>query len=110
MHKGTGAGLSTRSLGAKSGAEKHTLTALEMPSHTHTNIVSTSPGNQSTPVGGVPSVAKGGDSIYSSSPKGRVPSGVTGGAVGGSQPHNNMPPYLVLNFSIALTGIYPSRS
>jgi microcystin-dependent protein len=106
MHFGQGPGLASRSLGERSGEENHTLIASEMPAHTHlVNVVNT-PGTQTTPAGNFFASNRGG---YAES--GNVPmhSGAVANA-GGSQPHANLPPYLTLNFCIALVGIFPSQN
>lgn len=121
MHKGSGPSLTPRSLGQKSGAETHTLNATQMPSHTHAvnNTLSVKAsngvGNQTQPGGNVPAKANDGESNYApddvnadqTSP---LAGAVTNGNTGGTFPHNNMPPFLCVNFIIALVGTYPSRS
>lgn len=91
-------------LGERGGASSQTLSLQEMPGHTHTltannsNATTTEPTNNvfaSTPVYHAPT------NLVSLNPQ-----SVT--SVGGSQAHNNMQPYLVLNFCIALQGIFPS--
>lgn len=108
IHTGTGPGLSSRNLGSRSGAETHTLLVAEMPSHSHGTSVTADVGNQTSPVGTLPATANDGESNYSNSQ-----STTTGRATtntGGTQAHNNMPPFLTIRFCIALQGIYPSRS
>jgi microcystin-dependent protein len=108
--------------GQRAGEAAHTLTVNEIPSHTHIVSVDNSTGatdNASTPASttvfgqsiGVPS--SGSDfnvNMYGSgSPAGALaPASLTN--TGGSQAHNNMQPYLVLNFIIALQGVFPSRN
>ena len=52
---------------------------------------------------------RGKQPAYAAGPASVAMSGSAVAASGGSQPHNNLPPYLVMNFCIALQGIYPSR-
>jgi microcystin-dependent protein len=104
INQGQGPGLSNRSLGEQAGEENHTLTANEMPSHTHAQPASTADQSTNRPGSAVPT--KGG--VYAGSGDGTLMDPTT--AAGGSQPHNNMPPYLVINYCIALEGIYPSRN
>jgi len=112
MHSGQGQGLSQRFLGEEGGEENVTLLISEMPSHTHTVNAKTS-GGQTNPAGlvwGTASAAKVAALFYAPvapSPVPMNPGALT--VAGGSQPHNNMMPYLILNFNIALQGIFPPR-
>lgn len=93
-------------IGTSGGEEAHTLTMGEMPQHTHIMQASNQPGD-----GLVPSVLAATNNAYgpgSQNPTNLNPTGVSN--VGGSQPHNNMQPYSVLNFCIAIQGIFPSRN
>jgi microcystin-dependent protein len=111
---GQGNGLSLRDLGETGGAAAVTLLTSELPSHPHAVMGTSSPGSVPDPandVWGVAAVARG-TTMYSSSPGG-TPSQMNAQSFspsGGSLPHNNMPPYLVLTFIIALQGVYPPRS
>lgn len=92
--------------GQAAGTVNHTLTIAEMPAHVHPLVGTTDLGNRSSAAGNHPAAARGhygpaGDTALHRE-------SVT--AVGGSQPHNNMPPYLVLSFAIALQGIFPPRN
>jgi len=105
MSSGQGPGLSNYSLGQVAGVESVTLTQNEMPLHGHATLCSSDDGNSGVPVGNYP--AAFGQPIYSTTQN--SPGPPTGGA-GGSQPHTNIQPYLVLNYCIALEGIFPSRN
>ncbi len=110
---GQGPGLSPRSQGEVGGAAAVTLTSAQIPAHGHTVSGSASLGTTPAPGGtvwGEASAARG-QKIYSTNP-GTAPamSPQAFGPTGGGQPHNNLPPYLVLNFSIALQGVFPARS
>ncbi|WP_299349933.1 tail fiber protein [uncultured Shimia sp.] len=98
MHLGTGPGLSPHDIGQRSGTESETLTQSQMPAHTHDVLVT-----QSNDQGD-----NGGLKVEQASETGMASGGTA--SVGGDQPHNNMPPYLVMNTCVALQGIYPSRS
>jgi microcystin-dependent protein len=94
--------------GQNGGEQTHTLTINEMPIHTHAVKGSEDNASLSTPVGNF--WAKPGQNAYSNAPPNASLNPATVLPVGGSQAHNNMSPYLVLNFAIALQGIFPSRN
>ena len=112
MHEGQGQGLSERSLGEMAGSETTSLILSEMPNHTHNAIGSSGDGLNPSPEGNV-LAGPGADRnlvLYSSSdatPVQMNPAALS--LTGGSQPHNNLMPYLTLNFCIALQGVYPLR-
>lgn len=109
MSPGQGAGLSLRTIGDSGGSETVTLTETQMPMHSHP-VSATSAAAQSTmPAGAVPATAA--DDTYAPSGSKKLVSMDLGsiGFSGGGQPHNNLQPFLVLNFAIALQGIFPSR-
>lgn len=107
VHVGSGPGLPSYAWGQKGGAETHTLTAAELPSHSHGATGTSSSPNVSSPSGAT--WATGVANAYGTSPNGSMSAASVGNA-GGGQAHPNMPPYLVLNFVIALQGIFPSRN
>lgn len=111
IHFGTGPGLSPYSQGQIGGTENVTLLTTQIPAHNHTvNAVGTG-GNQASPVGNLPAVESTGTSQNFSN--GGVTGQMNAGTInptGGSQAHPNLQPYQTLNFCIALTGIFPSRS
>jgi len=107
VHQGTSGG-TPYSLGQMGGVEQVTLTVNTIPSHTHVPLANT--GNTGTSPSGM---------LWAGNPdlaQFAVPDSVNGQmnnqivqASGGSQPHNNMVPYLAINFIISLFGIYPSQ-
>jgi microcystin-dependent protein len=93
-------------LGERGGEATHTLTQSEMPAHAHT-MSSRGTATSSSPANAMPAVAT--QPAYGATPN-AVMSPATVANAGGSQPHPNMPPYLVLAFGIAISGIFPSQN
>src|SRR5438270_6197102 len=86
-------------LGEKGGETAHTINQSEMPAHAHTPVGSSNAASQPTPVGNL--WASAGQTVYAASSNSTMnPASIL--PVGGSQPHDNLSPYLVLNFIIAL--------
>ena len=112
MHPGQGPGLSLHDLGETGGSDFVTLLTSEMPLHNHTVGRSNPTGDAITPVNNVWAQLPAGRAvvnIYGTPQTG--PMNVNALAVtGGSLPHNNMQPYLTLNFCIALQGVFPPRT
>ena len=107
MHPGRGPGLTDRRLGQRGGAESIALTEAQMPQHNHSMEVSVEDGDRRSPAGGY---FGRGTALYAA-PENLAPMAAQSlPDAGGSQPHNNMQPYLTINFIIALVGLYPSRS
>ncbi len=96
-------------LGQRAGEEAHTLNQGEMPAHTHIVRASNLPANVRTPNGNVWASPNGGTNYSNSAPNTTMQANLVS-TIGGSQPHNNMQPFLVLNFIIALQGIFPSQN
>ena len=99
-------GGSSYTLGQTGGAESVTLVSTELPVHSHVPAATTNAGDSGDPTGNVWSAA--GATAYGASADAVMRAGVIGNN-GGGQPHANMPPFLVVNFCIALQGIFPSR-
>lgn len=111
MHWGQGPGLTLRDLGETAGEQFVALLDSEQPSHTHALQASPLPADLDTP-SSVNALARSSPGIYKTPPgTPTVPMSFgTVGVAGFGQPHNNMMPYLTLNFCIALQGIFPARS
>ena len=112
IQQGQGPGLSPRVLGETGGETAVTLLAGQMPAHSHAPKCNAGAGTQASPsnefwsesgVRGVKMYTASNASLVQMNPQ-ALPT------AGGNQPHNNMPPYLVLNFIIALVGIFPARN
>ncbi len=111
IHFGQGPGLSNYVEGQLGGEESHTLTQNEMPAHNHQANSVAGGGNQASPAGGLPAIESTGTSLdYSSGVANAAMGNSMISTAGGSQPHNNMQPYLAVNYIIALNGIFPSRN
>ncbi len=96
----------TYNIGQTAGEAQHTLTVPEMPLHNHLWQGNSANANSSTPAGQLLSTAN----LYLGSSDGTTMAANQIANNGGSQPHENRSPYLVLNFLIALNGIFPTRN
>ena len=110
LHFGQGPGLSAYVIGEAGGSESVTITTNQMASHTHPEILMVSSSSKGLNATALNS-SFGAASIYiaSAPDTAMAPAGNTGPA-GGSQPTEILPPYLAINWCIALEGIYPSRN
>ena len=109
IHQGTDPSTgSNYVIGEKAGVESVTLTSNQIPIHNHTLVGTSDAGTSNNAVG---DVLGGGQPIYSSnqSPTAILLAGSLPN-VGGSQPHDNLQPYLTLNWIISLFGIFPSQT
>lgn len=111
IHQGTGAGLTTRNIGAAGGLATVTLLTTQMPSHNHRATCNNDQTTNIEPAGALWTEQQGRGSrpVYSVSGNTTM-NALTVGQAGGSQAHNNMQPYLGVNFIICLVGEWPSRS
>jgi microcystin-dependent protein len=109
MHAGTGASLTSRSLGERLGNETVTLTKAQIPAHNHTANAYTADSTSSIPQGKLAAPTVAAFNVYGDA------ANLTPGAAGqlgqsGGGGHENMQPYTTLNFCIALQGLFPSRN
>ncbi len=109
VHMGNGAGLTSVVLGQLYGSDTVTLTTQEIPAHSHAVNCDSGKANKPAPNGNYPAAdAAGVTAEYAATANATMNPGMIANA-GGSQPHDNHQPSLVLNWIIALTGIFPSR-
>ncbi|MFN7985950.1 MAG: tail fiber protein [Thermoanaerobaculia bacterium] len=110
MHPGQGPGLSLHDLGETGGSDTVSLLESEIPSHSHTlradvlDIADTNVASSNASF-----ALSSGGTLYQASSNASLSDNALAPA-GGDQPHNNMQPYLTLNFCIALQGVYPPRT
>lgn len=110
MGMGDGPGLTPRSEGEVLGSSSVTLTNAELPAHNHAFFGSGDISTSNTPGGNVTASTSTALAIYDTAASGTTalaPQAIM--PSGGSQPHNNMQPYLAVTYIIALQGIFPSR-
>jgi microcystin-dependent protein len=108
IHMGTGPGLSSHVLAESAGVESVTLTTQQIPAHTHPFMVS-SIADGASPTNSY--LAQTSQSImYFADPPSLNMKANAIGSAGGSQPHDNMQPYLCISFIISLFGIFPSQT
>jgi microcystin-dependent protein len=104
MHIGSNG--QTFQLGEKAGTETVTLTPSQIPNHTHPLLATSNPATSRAPAGNL--LGRGAADAYASEYTAEVLSPTALASVGGSQPHENMQPYLCVTFIISLFGIFPS--
>jgi len=111
MHPGQGPGLSLHDLGETGGSQFVTLLQSEMPAHSHSVNANVNPANLAAPSPLRSFARSAPGTAYKTTNQNLTnfaPEAI--GPAGGDQPHNNMQPYLTLNFCIALQGVFPPRS
>jgi microcystin-dependent protein len=96
-------------LGQSGGVESVTLTTSQIPAHSHVPQCQSGTGNLPDPTGGVWAQPSTGTD-YSDAAPGLIMDPAAIGSAGGSQPHDNMVPFLVINFILSLFGVFPSQT
>jgi microcystin-dependent protein len=109
VHQGTSSSGTTYTLGEKDGTEQVTLTVQQIPAHTHAMAASTNFGNTAQPNDLIVSASSTFD-LYVDADASSPMSNQAITPIGGSQPHENVQPYLAINFIISLFGIFPSQT
>ena len=112
MQQGQGPGLTQRFLGEMAGEQTVTLLQSEMPLHNHRAMGFDGGGTSNSPSNGVwgqATVGRVAANLYSTAAPNTMMGTRTTQITGGTQPHNNMQPYLGLTFIIALQGVFPQR-
>jgi microcystin-dependent protein len=111
MHPGQGPGLSLRDLGETGGSETVTLLQSEIPSHSHTmSAYASDPADRFSNANGVSLGRSNNGNAWAPPANLAAMSNAMLSSFGGSQPHNNMMPYLTLYFCIAMQGVFPPRA
>lgn len=115
LGQGQGPGLTNRVIGEKSGVETVTLSVAQMPAHQHTMIAANTTATTNLPAGNFLGVAGNEGLMYidNTSAPGEVTATLPADSLsvaGGSQPHDNLMPFLTLNYVISLYGIFPSQN
>ena len=97
-------------LAQSGGTETVTLTSTQIPLHSHTFQATASTGAQKNPVGNAPAIIVGGSAYNQDPPAAALAAQSIQPDGGGGQPHDNIQPYLCVNFIISLFGVFPSQS
>ena len=107
VHQGSGPGLSSRTIGELGGVEQVTLTTQQLAGHNHALVASQNVGSSSNPQGQVLAAGTNVLMYRQINPNTAMAANIVG-PTGGSQPHDNLMPYLPISFIISLFGIFPS--
>ncbi|WP_183092706.1 phage tail protein [Nocardioides stalactiti] len=110
IHMGTGPDGTTYQLGEMAGTEQETLSVQQIPNHSHPfGVVADTPGNVVDPTGALPAISLNVVPYIADATSANFHASAVGSA-GGSQPHENMQPYLCINFIISMFGVFPSQT
>ncbi|PRA97207.1 phage tail protein [Chryseobacterium sp. MYb7] len=103
-------GPTTYTMGQTGGTESVTLLVTQMPAHSHTVNAVTTEGNQNSPTNSLPADTKVLDKEYSDAAANTTMKSTMINNTGGSQPHENRPPFITLKCIISLVGVFPSQN
>ena len=109
MHFGTGPDGVTYQQGEMAGTEQVTLTVQQIPNHSHPMLAANAASNSPNPLNSVPAVNNVVQFFSGDAPSSNMATNAIT-PVGGSQPHENMQPFLCVNFIISLFGVFPSQA
>ena len=110
VHQGQGPGITTNYvIGQTMGVESVTLTTQQIPNHNHGFTASKAPAQSNTPVNNIPASPPQVNLYRPGVPSDPFPNTLVQ-PTGGSQPHDNMMPYLAISYIISLFGVFPSQS
>ncbi len=107
VHQGNGPGLNSRILAETGGTETVTVTTAQMPAHTHPMLTNNAVANSPNPGNNLLGLSTQVNMFFGDTPA-QALNAASVSTVGGSQPHENMQPYLCLSFIISVYGIFPS--
>jgi microcystin-dependent protein len=109
IHQGQGPGLSSYIIGEAAGVESVTLTTQQIPNHNHAAVGAAVTGDQTSLNNALPANSVTITPYLNTSPDAPFNAAAIG-PTGGSQPHENLQPYLCINFIISLFGVFPSQT
>lgn len=107
---GPGPGLTPYALGETDGSATVTLQPSQLPAHTHALAGVAATGNRDNPAAGRLAQSSIRSDLYGATANATMAANAVAPSGGGNQGHNNMPPYLAVNFCIAVGGIFPARN
>ena len=110
MHMGSGPGLTPRPIGQKSGAETATVSAAQVPHHSHNMVANEQQADRDVALNNVLAETSPQFSYLANTNPNQNMGIATGPSTGGNASHNNIMPFQGINFIVALFGIYPSRN
>lgn len=108
VHMGTGPSGTTYQIGEEAGVEQVTLSVQQIPNHTHAMLASQTVAAEANPTNNV--IAQATQSTMYIEDVATAPMAAPVSPIGGSQPHENMQPYLCINYIISLFGVFPSQT